>query len=202
MSKDPRIDAYIDKAQPFAQEILRKFRSIIHDFCPEVVETMKWSFPHYMYKNTILCSTASFKAHCAFGFWMHHSMSDQFGLFKREQEGGMGSIGKMRSMNDIPPREQLGVYIHEAMQLIEAGVKLKTTSKTPRAVEIPEDLAEILTKNPQAQSFFDSLSPSHKREYTEWISNAKREETRLNRLKTTLNNLLEGKTKEWKYQKK
>ncbi len=202
MSKDPRIDAYIAKAQPFAQEILREFRSIIHDFCPEVVETMKWSFPHYMFKNTILCSTASFKAHCAFGFWMHRSMSDQFGLFKREQEGGMGSIGKMRSTNDIPPREQLGVYIHEAMQLIEAGVKLKTTSKTLRAVEIPEDLAEILTKNPQAQSFFDSLSPSHKREYTEWISNAKREETRLNRLKTTLNNLLEGKTKEWKYQKK
>lgn len=202
MSKDPRIDAYIAKAQPFAQEILREFRSIIHDFCPEVVETMKWSFPHYMFKNTILCSTASFKAHCAFGFWMHRSMSDQFGLFKREQEGGMGSIGKMRSTNDIPPRDQLGVYIHEAMQLIEAGVKLKTTSKTLRAVEIPEDLAEILTKNPQAQSFFDSLSPSHKREYTEWISNAKREETRLNRLKTTLNNLLDGKTKEWKYQKK
>lgn len=202
MSKDKRIDSYIEKSLPFAQEILQELRDIIHDFCPEVVETVKWGFPHYMYKDSILCSTASFKQHCAFGFWLHHNMTDQFGLFKREQEGGMGSIGKLRTVADIPPRDQLGVYIQEAMSLIELGTKVKTSSKGPRPVEIPDDLAKILADNPAAHSFFESLSNSHKREYTEWINNAKRDETRLSRLETTLNNLTEGKTKEWKYQKK
>lgn len=202
MSNDPRIDAYISKSQPFAQEILSEFRLIIFDFCPNVVETMKWSFPHFMYNNSILCSMASFKEHCAFGFWLHHNMSDQYGLFKREKEGGMGSIGKMRSLEDVPPRDQLGMYILEAMRLIDEGVKLKTSAKTPRPVEVPEDLRLELDKHQTANTFFESLSNSHKREYTEWIINAKRPETRLNRLETTINNLLEGKTKEWKYQKK
>lgn len=202
MSSDPRIDAYISKSQPFAQEILAEFRLIIHDFCPNVVETMKWSFPHFMYNNSILCSIASFKEHCAFGFWLHHNMSDQYGLFKREKEGGMGSIGKMRSLEDVPPRDQLGVYIHEAMRLIDEGVRLKTSAKIPRPAEVPEDLRLELDKHPNANIFFESLSNSHKREYTEWIANAKRPETRLSRLETTINNLLEGKTKEWKYQKK
>lgn len=199
MTKDPRIDAYIAKAAPFAQECLIVFREIIHNYCPDVEETIKWGFPHYLYKGKIVCSTAAFKKHCALGFWLHQEMSDQYGLFKREQEGGMGSIGKLTGSEDLPNRDHLGAYILEAMSLIDQGVKSPTAKREPKKLIVPEDLQRALAKNPKAQQTFEAFSNTHKREYIDWIEGAKRLETRTSRLEKTLANLEEGKSKEWKY---
>ncbi len=198
---DERITAYISNAAEFAQPILTQLRELIHSYCPEVEEGWKWSFPHFMYRGKILCSMASFKKHCAFGFWLQPEMSDSYGIFKRAEEGGMGALGKITSLNDLPDREQLGAYILEAMALTEQGVKPRVlTSKAPKpALEVPAELQTLLDNNPQAKSVFEAFPPSHKKEYIVWIAEAKREETRQRRLEQTLENLKEGKSKEWKY---
>lgn len=199
--QDERITAYIEKSADFAQPILKQLREIVHSFCPEVEEGWKWSFPHFMYRGKILCSMASFKKHCAFGFWLQPEMSDSYGIFKRSEEGGMGALGKITSLSDLPDREQLGAYILEAMALTEQGVKPRVlTSKADKPeLEVPAELRELLDKNPDAKRTFEAFPRSHKKEYIVWISEAKRPETKQRRLEQTLENLIEGKPKEWKY---
>jgi uncharacterized protein YdeI (YjbR/CyaY-like superfamily) len=200
-SRDERIDQYISKSVDFAQEILIHLRELVHDFCPDVEEGMKWSMPFFMYRGKILCSFASHKHHCSFGFWLHSEMSDFHGLFKRSEEGGMGSLGKITSMEDLPKDEKLGAYLVEAMSLIEQGTiprELNPKFKKPPA-EVPSELMELLEKEPKAKTVFESLPPSHQREYTNWITEAKREETKQRRLQQTIENLREGKSKDWKY---
>jgi uncharacterized protein YdeI (YjbR/CyaY-like superfamily) len=202
MAKVTNIDDYISKSEPFAQEILSEIRKIVHEYCPQVEEAMKWSFPNYTYKGSILCSSAAFKQHCAFGFWLESVMEDPHGIFKRH-EGGMGSLGKITSMKDLPPRNILGEYILQAMDLVDAGVKLKKapTEEKKKELEVPKILLDELEKDAIAKSVFENFSYSHKKEYVEWLNGAKTETTMLRRLETTLSNLREGKSKEWKYQK-
>ncbi|AEA42884.1 YdeI/OmpD-associated family protein [Fluviicola taffensis] len=200
-TSDERITNYISKSADFAQPILTQLREIVHDFCPEVEEGMKWSMPFFMYHGKILCSMASFKNHCSFGFWLHSEMSDLHRLFKRSAEGGMGSLGKITSPDDLPKDDQLGAYILEAMNLIEQGTiprELNPKFKKP-LTEIPAELIALLESEPKAKVVFESLPPSHQREYIHWIAEAKREETKQRRLQQTIENLLEGKSKDWKY---
>lgn len=200
-ARDERIDQYISKSADFAQPILHEIREIVHDFCPEVEEGWKWSFPHFLYRGKILCSMAAFKKHCAFGFWLQSEMNDPYEIFKRAKEGGMGSLGKITSLDELPKREHLGTSILEAMALIEQGTiprELNPKFKKPVA-EIPSELVELLDANPKAKATFESFPPSHQREYINWISEAKREETKQRRLQQTIENLQEGKSKDWKY---
>lgn len=200
---DQRITEYIAKREPFAQVILNEIREIVHQFCPEINEDLKWGMPHFLHKGSIVCSMAAFKQHCAMGFWLQSHMTDQYGLFKREQEGGMGSLGKMRNVSDLPVSTELGAYILEAIALIESGVKLKKTAATTATLpEIPEAFQQALQEDALANAHFQSMSNSHKKEYIVWLTGAKTPETFLKRLSTTLQNLREGKSKEWKYQKK
>ena len=202
MSKPTNIDEYIQNAAPFAQEILIRIRETVKNFCPECKEEIKWSFPNFTYKGSILCSMAAFKQHCSFGFWLQSEMSDSQGIFKREKEGGMGSLGKLQKVEDLPSSDILGVYILEAMALIDSGVKLKKAPASgQKNLEIPDILRNALKHDKIAEKVFDEFSYSHKKEYVEWISEAKTEATALRRVETTLSNLREGKSKEWKYKK-
>jgi uncharacterized protein YdeI (YjbR/CyaY-like superfamily) len=195
--KDNRVDAYIAKSADFAKPILTHLRELVHASCPEVEETMKWSFPNFMYKG-MLCSMASFKEHCSFGFWKHS-------LILGEREGkaaeGAGSLGKITKLADLPPKKVLAGYIKDAMKLNETGIKKPAPpkKKVARELTVPDDLASALKKNAKAQAAFEGFSPSHKREYIEWITEAKTEATRTRRLETTLEWLAEGKPRNWKY---
>ena len=200
---NPAISTYIAQAEPFAQPILIELRAIVHSFCPEVNETVKWGFPHFEYRESILCSMASFKKHCAFGFWLSSHMEDQAGVvLQRGREGGMGSLGRITSMDDVPEPTALGTMVLQAMSLIDAGVKLKKAPvKEVAALAIPAALTEVLEANQAAKTVFDNFSFSHKREYVDWLNEAKTDATLKKRLDTTVANLLEGKSKEWKYRK-
>ncbi|MDH4472516.1 MAG: YdeI/OmpD-associated family protein [Fluviicola sp.] len=199
---NPAVSTYIANSAEFAQPILIELRAIIHNFCPEVVETIKWSFPNFEYKGSILCSMASFKEHCSFGFWLGSLMKDPHGIFLRTEQGGMGDLGKLKSLDDIPNPTKLGESILEAIQLIEAGVKLpKKPKKETQELSIPNALTKALAEHAAAKIVFDNFSYSHKREYVDWINGAKTEATLTKRLDTTISNLLEGKSKEWKYKK-
>jgi len=196
--RDKRIDAYVAKSAEFARPILKHLREVVHQGCPGVEETMKWSFPHFTYKG-MLCSMASFQRHCAFGFWRGALV-----LGKGAASGvAMGNFGRITSLEDLPPRKTLIGYVKKAAALNEAGVKpatkLKREAKAP--VAVPADLAAALARNAKARKAFEGFSPSHKREYVEWIVGAKREETRRKRLATAVAWMAEGKSQNWRYDK-
>ena len=196
-TRDPRVDAYIARSADFAKPILAYLRDVVHEGCPDVEETMKWSFPHFMHGG-ILCSMASFRKHCAFGFWKAPLI---FEGEKTPVKDAMGHFGRIESLDQLPSRNELVGYVRKAARLNDEGVKSPVSRKAkPKGdLVIPAELTAALRKNTRAQTAFESLSPSHKREYVEWIAEAKRDETRQRRVAATLELLAEGKTRHWKY---
>lgn len=196
-TRDPRVDAYIQKQAAFARPILERLRALVHEACPEVAETMKWGMPFFM-RKAILCQMAAFKAHCSFGFWKGELV---IGPDAKSAEG-MGNFGRITSEKDLPSDKILIDFVKKAAELDEAGVKRepKRERRTPVPVKPPADLTAALKKNKKARETFEKFSPTHRREYVEWITEAKREETRMKRLAQTLEWLTEGKSRHWKHQ--
>jgi len=194
--RDLRVDAYISKAADFAKPILNQLREAVHASCPDVEEDMKWSFPHFMYQG-MLCSMASFKEHAAFGFWKGSLIFDD----EARSSEAMGQLGRLVKPSDLPPKKVLAGYIKKAMALNDQGVKVARVPKraAPKAVRVPEDLAAALKKNKKAHATFTGFSPSHKREYIEWITEAKTSGTRARRLETAVEWMGAGKSRNWKY---
>jgi uncharacterized protein YdeI (YjbR/CyaY-like superfamily) len=198
-SRDARVDAYIANAAAFAQPILRHLREIVHAACPDVEETIKWSFPHFTYHG-ILCSMASFKEHCAFGFW---NGSLIVGAAGEPTEPAMGQFGRITSLKDLPSKKTITGYIKQAMKLNEAGIKPPARSKPVRKknLPVPEELTQALQGNRKARATYEGFSPSRRQEYVEWITEAKGEDTRKKRLDTAIAWMAEGKPRFWKYMK-
>ena len=193
--KDPRIDAYIDKSAPFARPILEHLRKIVHAGCPDVEETIKWQFPHFDHHG-VVCGMAAFKSHCAFGFWKAELI---LGETKEEKEA-MGHFGRIESVADLPNEKTLIRYVRKAAELNEAGIKAPRAAPQARPdLIVPDDLTAALRKSAKAQRHFEKFSPAKKREYVEWITEAKREETRKQRLETAIEWMSEGKVRNWKY---
>lgn len=196
---DPRINAYINKAEVFAKPILMHIRTLVHKACPEITETMKWSFPHFEYKG-VVCSMASFKQHCAFGFWKASIMKDPDKILQIQNRGAMGHFDRITSVKDLPANKIMIAYIKEAVALNEAGIKLPAKPKAdPTSLNIPAYITNALKKNKKAKSCFDKFPHSHKKEYVEWITEAKTAPTREKRIATMLQWLEEGKDRNWKY---
>lgn len=199
--KDARIDLYISKSADFAKPILIHIKELVHTACPDVKETMKWSFPHFDYKG-MMCSMAAFKQHCAFGFWKAALMKDKSLVANAESESAMGHFGKITSLKDIPSDKKMIAYITEAMMLNDNGVKLPAKKKEVadnKEIKAPDYFLKAIKKNKKAFTTFENFSPSHKREYIEWIAEAKTEETRNRRLETAIEWMAEGKSRNWKY---
>jgi len=197
VTRDPRIDAYIADSADFARPILTHLREVVHAACPEAEETLKWSAPHFLYKG-MLCGMQAFKAHCAFGFWKGSLVVAGNG----QSTEGMGQFGRITAVSDLPSRKVLTALIRQAMALNDQGVKSPTrANRKPRPeAKVPPDLAAALAKNRKARATFEGFSPSHRREYVEWITEARTEPTRLRRIETTVGWLAEGKNRNWKYQ--
>ena len=181
---DPRVDAYIAKSPPFAQPILAEVRKQVHAAYPAAEETMKWGVPHFTHKG-ILCGMAAFKAHCRIMFWK-----------------GLGSVGSIKSVADLPPKKVLAERVQKAAALNENGTK-RTRPPRPKKspVAVPAFITGALKKNPRALAAFKAFSPSHRREYVEWITEAKQDETRQRRLSTAVEWIASGRSRNWKYER-
>ena len=200
------MDAYIEKAQPFAQPILNHLRALIHKACPDVAEEIKWSRPFFLHRGTILCNVSAFKEHCSFGFWGAEigKLLHQDGVI---QEGGMGSLGRIASLKELPPDKQLLGYIRQAAAFIESGqgetwvAAQRRVVKAPKpALEVPPEFTAALRRDRKAAAAYAAFSPSCQREYVEWIAGAKRTETRDRRIAQAVEWIAEGKQRNWKYQ--
>ena len=191
--RDPRIDAYIAKAKPFAQPILKRIRKAVHAGCPDVVETIKWSVPAFDYKGP-LAGMAAFKAHCLLGFW-------KWPIMKTVPQGQKtGEFGRLESLDDLPSDATLVKMVKEAVALNDAGVKVPRVAKGPKKpLTAPPYMLAAIKKNKKAQATYQAFSPSCKREYVEWITDAKTDATRDRRLATAVEWMAEGKVRNWKY---
>jgi uncharacterized protein YdeI (YjbR/CyaY-like superfamily) len=200
---NPKVDAYMAKAAPFAQPVLEHLRGLVHKACPEVEETIKWSMPFFEYRGQILANMAAFKAHCSFGIWGKEIVAVMRKDGLRVEGGGMGSLGKITSVKDLPRDGALLGYLRQGAAFVKDGGKTfpKRAKAAKPEVEVPAGLAAALKKNKAAAKVFAEFSPSCKREYVDWIADAKREETRDKRVAQAVEWMAEGKARNWKYEK-
>jgi uncharacterized protein YdeI (YjbR/CyaY-like superfamily) len=202
MKTDSRIDDYIKKSAEFAQPILSHFRKLVHECCPDINETIKWGFPCFEFKGMV-CSMTSFKAHCNFNFWKGQELSDKHGVLIPVGNTDMMSFDKIKSINDLPDDTIIKDLITQAIELNKkGGDKAQKTKATPKEIEVPKFILDALKSNTQAEETFHRFSYSHKKEYVEWICEAKKEDTKAKRIETMLEWLTEGKSRNWKYEKK
>jgi len=196
--KDPRVDAYIAAAADFAKPILKRVRALVHRGCPDVEETMKWSFPHFDHRG-IMCGLAAFKGHCAFGFWKGRLVVDP--KTNRSAEA-MGQFGRITSLRDLPSDATIVAMVREAARLNEEGIPVPRRRSAPKKeAVVPPDLAAALRAAKGARAAFDGFAPGKRREYVEWLDEAKTEETRKRRLATAVAWIAEGKSRNWKYER-
>jgi uncharacterized protein YdeI (YjbR/CyaY-like superfamily) len=198
---DPRVDAYVENVAEFARPILRRLRKVVHEACPEAEETLKWRMPTFTYRGKILCGMAAFKQHCTFAFW-HKDMVTVLGPDGDPEQTAMASLGRITSLADLPPDRRLSGYIRKAVSLHESDAPARPRpARAPAApLPVPADLAAALKRNKTAASHFENFSPSRRKEYIQWISEAKRDETRQKRLATAVEWIAEGKPRNWKYE--
>ena len=192
--RDPRVDAYIAKAQSFAQPILTHLRELVHEHAPGSEETLKWGVPHFVLHGQNLAGMAAFKEHATFGFWRDEEVTGS-----SRDTGAMGSMGRLGSLADLPPDTEMAAFIVKAAALCAEGKPKRPAPKPKAALDLPGDLGAALKVNPAAQGHWDAFSPGKRRDYIEWVLEAKREETRVKRIETIVAQVAEGKDRNWKY---
>jgi uncharacterized protein YdeI (YjbR/CyaY-like superfamily) len=201
--KDPRIDAYITNAAPFARPILKHVRKLVHQGCPEVEEDLKWSHVAFMYKG-ILCGIGAFKQHVTFGFWRSGLVAREAGARFDSQGEAMGQFGRITSLDDLPSDRDMMRLIKAAIAIHDRGEKAPAKPRPPanRKLAVPAYFMAAIRKNRKALAAFNAFSYSHRKEYVEWVTEAKTDATREKRLATTIDWLAEGKSRNWKYERK
>jgi uncharacterized protein YdeI (YjbR/CyaY-like superfamily) len=198
---DPRIDAYIAKSADFAKPILEYIRQVVHGASPLITETVKWGMPFFDYKGPV-CMMAAFKQHLGFGFWKASRLNDPNGFLQgSDEEAAAGSFGRIVTLSDLPPDEALKDFVLQIIAMNESGVK---EAKKPAAAKaelvMPDDFKNLLSQDAKTVANYENFSPSKKREYLEWIIDAKSEATRLKRMEQAVEWIAEGKSRHWKYQ--
>ena len=194
MSRDPRIDEYIEKQAEFARPILEHIREAMHSAGPEIEEGIKWSMPAFSYKGKPLAGMAAFKAHATLGFWDRTEVRGE-----SAQQGAMGDFGRLTSVADLPGDDELAAMIRKGASLIDAGAKPVRNKTVKEPIAMPDDVAHALAANEAAQATYDGFPPSCQREYLEWVVEAKRPETRAKRIAQAVEQMAEGKRRHWKY---
>ena len=203
MKKNPKVDAYILNTAPFAQPILNELRATLETAEPELEETIKWGFPCFTFQSKLICSFSAYKNHCVFRFWQGSNLKDSAGILTKVGETEMGELSKIKNLEDLPNSEILINYIREAIELSKKKSTKTIVSEKKITIDLKSyDLQEIFSSFPKQAEKFDTFSPSHHKEYISWINEAKTEDTKLKRIKTMMEWLLEGKSRNWKYEKK
>ncbi len=199
-ANNPAFDKYIEKSAAFAKPILNHLRALVHKTCPAAEEKIKWGFPHFDYLGEMMCGMAAFKEHASFGFWKAAIMKDPVLLESAKSEVAMGHLGKLTSLKDLPSDKKLVAWIKEAMELNEKGIKLPPKAKTEKKeLVIPDYFLAAIKKNKQALAVFEKFAYSHKKEYVEWITDAKTDATRDRRMEQAIEMIAAGKGRNDKY---
>jgi uncharacterized protein YdeI (YjbR/CyaY-like superfamily) len=193
---NPRVDAYIAKAAPFARPILAQLRAVVHAAAPQAEEEIKWGMPFFTYRGKLLCNFAAFKAHAAFGFYREALV-----LGTAAKGGSAGSFGRLTDVRDLPPKRVIAGYVKKAIALADRTAAAPKKARAPRPLpKMPPDLARALKVDAVALRQWKAFTPGKRREYLVWILEAKQAETRERRVAQTVAQVREGKSQNWKYE--
>lgn len=196
MKKVNSVEEYIENSANFAEEIAM-LRNIINSTALE--ETIKWSMPTYCLNGKNVLGLGAFKNH--FCIWFHHGvfLKDEHKLLYNAQEEKTKAMRQMRfeTKKDINKAAVLA-YVKEAIENQRLGRELKPQRKT-KPVTIPKELKTALNTNSEFKKTFKQLSPSHQREYCDYITEAKRDDTKQRRLEKIIPMIINGKGLNDKY---
>jgi uncharacterized protein YdeI (YjbR/CyaY-like superfamily) len=199
---DKKVDEYIARSAAFAQPVLEHWRALVHKTCPEVVEAIKWGIPHFDYKGDMMCVMASYKNHCSFTFLKAPLMSDPGLKENARLKPIQRFMGKITSLSDLPPDKTFIALLKEAMDLNKKGIKIqREKTEAPAVIEIPGYFAKQLNSNPKAKEIFETKSPSFRKNYLTWITEAKTDATREKRMTKAMGWIAEGKDRFWQFKK-
>ena len=202
--KDTRVDSYISRLPAFSQEICTRFRAIVHEASPEIEEDIKWGHPAFMHKG-IVCGMAAFKAHVVIHFWKNALLTGSHAR-RATDDKTLEQLRRVTSVDELPSKTVIAGFVKAAVKLNDGAVKgpapMKAAKKTRAPLRTPPVFSKALARNAKARATYDGFSPSHKREYVEWIGEAKTDETRDRRIEQALGWLADGKPRNWKYMKK
>lgn len=199
---ETKVDIYIQNAAPFAQPILKHYRSLVHKACPDVEEKIKWGMPFFDYKGKMMCHMAAFKQHCAFGFFQAALMNEPTLVSNAESESAMGHLGRITALKELPSDKVLMGYIKKAMQITDEGKRIIKKAKPKVAYVVPDYINTAIKKNKKAFAVWEAFAPSHRKEYATWIDEAKTDATKNKRIEQAIEWIAEGKQRNWKYQTK
>ena len=195
MPQDQRVDAYIAAAEPFARPILEHLRGVVHRAAPGLAEAIKWGMPMFLHNGRIVANMAAFQRHASFGTWRRDG-----GGIGEPRGDGMGSLGRLTGLSDLPDDDEIVAMVREAIALADAGGSMRGNRAPKPPPETPADLRAALDAVPAAAAAFDAFPPGCRREYVDWLTEAKRPETRAKRLAQTVEWCAEGKRRNWQYE--
>lgn len=188
---EPRIDDHIAKAGAFARPILEHFRALVHKTIPECEEAIKWGMPHFTLGGRNLAGMAAFKKHVSIFF--HHD----------EQPGGTGKFRQIAAMEDLAEDSLIEERLRAAVERLSSAAAQPRTkaAAAPKPVpDMPSAFSQALIAA-AAMDRFDMMAPGYRREYIEWVADAKTDATRDKRIAQAVEWIGEGKHRNWKYQK-
>jgi len=190
------IDEAFSKFTGFQKEYCNHLRKLIHKAMPDVKEDWKWG-PNFNV-NGMVCGVWGFKDHVKLVFFKGSAMKDTYKLFNQGKENEGNRSINFSSADKIDDKKIIE-YLKEAAEINRKGIKLV---KKEIKVVMPAILVKALNKDKASKTYFESLAPSHRRDYADYISQAKQEETQLRRLDKVMEMLTDKRTLNDKYMKK
>ena len=187
MNVAAKIDAYIDRHPDWTDE-LNRLRGVL--LASTLTEDVKWGGPCYTMKGSNVVGIGAFKQHIALWFHQGALLKDPDGVLINAQAGKTKAMRQWRfEKGDKIPITRIKAYVREAAKIAEEGKSIKPEK---RKLVVPPLLATSLSKDKKLKTSFENLKPGLQREYADFISDAKREETQRKRMEKIRPMILEG----------
>jgi hypothetical protein len=195
-----QINQYMAELPEWQRRMLVRLRQLIHEAAPEVEEAWRWDKPHFDNAG-IMVGLCAFKEHVAVWFHKGALLKDTKKLFEataRTEEKGMRAY-KLHEGDKINEAAFLDL-VKQAVAVNDKGTKLREAKPTKKALVVPEDLEQVLRKDPTAWANWEAFPVGHRRAYVEWVTDARQEETRKRRIAQSLEKIREGEQQEERHQ--
>ena len=191
-----KIQAYIDKQVKWKSG-LEKLRSVL--LSTELEETVKWGMPTYTINGKNVVGFSGFKNHFGLWFFQGSFLKDPHNLLINAQEGKTKALRQMRFQDTKEIKTTtIKNYVKEAIANSKAGKQIKPEKKT---LAIPAELKKALNEDKFLKSAFEKFTPGKQKEFSEYITEAKREATKISRLEKIIPMIKDGVGLNDKYKK-
>ncbi|HWB03022.1 MAG TPA: YdeI/OmpD-associated family protein [Verrucomicrobiales bacterium] len=191
------VAAWMEQLSDFARPMIERIYKIIRKAAPQLEEGIRWSSPTFIGRG-LVCSFAAFQKHVTLVFWRGAELNDTTGLLTHGQGRSAMRSAKFTSLDQIDDKV-IRTWVTAAVALDKDPAKPKPKPQKRPEAAVPKVLAAALSRNPKARGAFDAMPPSHRREYCEWIAEAKQEATVQRRVEKTIEKLSAGEGLHDKY---